>query len=125
AKEALARRDLNAAILNASGALATNAKDIEATQIMAQTMEAAGAVTQSIQFRRQLDALKPGDAENLLALAESCLKIGDPSAAEEAMKSIAETDRNSGRYHDVASAIAWARGDFIKAESHAADASRV
>lgn len=122
AKAALARGAFDEAVLNASGALATNIKDIEATRIMAKTAETAGAVAQAIQFRRQLDALKPRDPENLLALAEDCLRVGDPSAAEEAIRSLAEIDRESARYHDVASAVAWARGDAAKAEVHAAEA---
>lgn len=125
AKAALERGDFDAAILNARGALATNIKDVEATRIMARTAETVGAAAQAIQFRRQLDALQPRDAENLLALAESCLKVGDPSAAEEAVKSLAEADRDSGRYHDIASAIAWTRGFADKAESHAAEAVKL
>jgi Tfp pilus assembly protein PilF len=120
AEKALQQGNYDEAKLNARGALATNAKDIEATRIMAKTAEAVGVLSQAIQFRRQLDALKPRDAENLLALAESYLKIGDPSAAEEAMKSLTEADQATARYHDVASAVALARGDGAGAESHAA-----
>jgi Flp pilus assembly protein TadD len=124
AKQALERREFDAAILNARGALATNVKDVEAIRIMAKTAEATGAATAAISFRRQLDAIKPGDSENILGLAESCLKVGDPGAAEEAVKSLAEADRDSAHYYGVTSAIAWARGDMVKAELQAAEAAR-
>jgi predicted Zn-dependent protease len=124
ATEALSRGDYQTVIINARGALATNPHDLEALRIMAKTAEKMGA-SQNLDFRRQIEAIAPTDADNLLAMAEAHLKAGSINAAEEVLKNLAPADRASARYHDIAAAIAWGRKDGSAAEAHAEEASRL
>ena len=124
ATEALARNDYETAIINARGALATNAEDLEALRIMARTAEAAGS-PQALDFRRQIEAIDPSDAENLLGLADASLKAGNIESAEHTLKSVPISAQASTRYHDVAAGIAWGRQDTNTFESHTEQASQL
>jgi predicted Zn-dependent protease len=124
ATDALERGDFETALLNARGALATNAKDVEALRLMAKTAEAAGS-SQALDFRRQIEAISPTDPENLIGLADGSLKAGNLDAAELALKSVPPAEQTSTRFHDVAAGIAWVRNDASAVEAHTEEASRL
>ena len=124
ATAAFERGDYKEAALNAQGALATDAKHVEATRMMAKICEAVGS-PETLKYRRQLDAIKPGDPENLIGMADHCLKKGDVSAARQALQSISEADRTGARYHDVAAGVAWTQQDLVAAEMHSTEAVRL
>ncbi len=122
--EAYTAGNYELAILNARGALATNPTHVEATRLLAKTAEALGS-PQALQFRRQLEAIKPDDVSNLLAIAEASLKAGDPAAARQALMSVPADGQSSALYHDIAAGIAWAQQDAAAAETHSAEASKL
>jgi len=63
----------------------------------------------ALKVRRQLDAIKPGDLENVLGMVEDCLKAGDSAAAEEQLKALKPADRTGARYHSLAAGVALSR----------------
>lgn len=124
AKQFYDKGEYQQAILNARGALARDAKDVEALRVIAKTAEAMGS-PQALEFRRQVDALKPGDLENLLGMAAAYLKAGDATAADGVLKSIKPADQSVARYHDLAAGVAMANKDFASAGKSLAEAQRI
>ncbi len=124
AAEALARGDIKHAMLSARVAYELNPLDVEANRIIAQGFEAAGSPAAQ-EWRRRLDSLRPGDAENLIAWSGDSLKAGYPDTAGDLLGQVKPEDRNSAAYHDVAARIAVTRRDEAEAESHWKEAARL
>lgn len=124
AADALARGDHETAILHARGALATNDKNLEALRILAKVAETVGS-PQALDFRRQIEVIDPKDGENRLGLAETNLRAGNLTAAENSLEKVAATAQDSVRYHEIAAAIASVRGDLAKYELHIEAAARL
>lgn len=122
ATEALARGDYKEAALQARGALATDAKHVEALRVLAKMAEQVNSPTDALKLRRQIDAIKPGDAENVLGIAENCVKTSVFGAAEEALRGLPENARTGARYYDVAAGLALGQKDVTRAEEFAAKA---
>ena len=124
ATEALAKGDIKHAMLAARVAYELNPLDVEANRVIAQSFEAAGSPTAQ-EWRRRLDALRPGDAENLIAWSRDSLAAGYPDTATDVLGKVKKEDRNSAAYHDVAGRIAVTRRDEAQAESHWKEAARL
>ena len=124
ASEALAHGDPRHALLSARNALGHSSLDVEATRIIAKSLEAMGA-PEAEQWREWLNTLQPGDAENVLARAGAALKTGGADAAEQILVSLDPAARESAAYHSVAAAIAMGKRDMASAERHWAEASRL
>ncbi len=119
-----ARGDFTHAALDARSALEINPRDVEAARIMARSLEAMGAPS-AIQWRRQLDSLSPGDAENTLAWAKDALAAGDAATAEQVLGNLKPGDRNSAIYHDVMAGLALRKRDAAGAEAHWTEAAKL
>jgi Flp pilus assembly protein TadD/DNA-directed RNA polymerase subunit RPC12/RpoP len=117
AAEALVAGDVQHAILDARRALELNPFNAEANRIIAQALESAGS-PEAQQWRRRLDAIHPGDAENLIAWSKDVLIAGYPETAGEVLEKVKQGDRNSVAYHDTAARIAIMRRDVAAAERH-------
>ena len=124
AAEFLAKGDLQHAMLDARRALDENPGNVEANRIIAQALERAGA-PEAREWRRRLDSIRPGDAENLIAWAKDTLIAGYPEAATDILGRVKAGERNSAVHHDVAARIAIALGDAAGAESHWAEAAKL
>ena len=124
ASEALARGDYKEATLQARGALATDAKHVEALRLLARTAEAVNSPADALKFRRQIDAIKPGDPENVLGIADNCLKTAVFTAAQEALRSLPPEAQTSAKYYDVAAGIALGQKDLPGAEIYATKAAQ-
>lgn len=124
ATEALAKGDIKQAMINARVAYELNPLDVEANRIIAQGMEAAGSPT-AAEWRRRLDALRPGDAENLIAWSKDSLAAGYPDTATDVLARVKPEDRNSAAYHDIAARLAVTRRDESEAEAHWKEAARL
>ncbi|MEI7821261.1 MAG: hypothetical protein WCK55_10115 [Verrucomicrobiota bacterium] len=124
AAEALAKGDIKHAMLEARIAYNLNTQDVEANRIIAQCLEAAG-LPAAQEWRRRVDALRPGDAENLIAWAEDSLTAGYPDTASDALGKVKPEDRNTAAYHDLAARLAITRHDEAEAESHWKEAARL
>ena len=124
ATEALAKGDIKLAMLNARVAFELNPLDVEANRIIAQSLEAAGSPTAQ-EWRRRVDSIRPGDAENLIAWSRDSLAAGYPDTATDVLGRVKPEDRDSAAYHDVAARIAVTRRDEAAAESHWKEATRL
>lgn len=117
ATEALAKKDYKTAVLNARGALATNAKNLDALRVMAGVADALDPL-QALDFRRQIEAINPNDAENLIGLAQASLKGGDVNAAAQALKKVPSAKQATTQFHDVAAEIAFLLKDVAGFTAH-------
>lgn len=124
ATEALGKGDIKHSMLDARVAYELNPLDVEANRIIAQGLEAAGSPA-AREWRSRLDALRPGDAENLIAWSKDSLAAGYPDTATDVLARVKPDDRNSAAYHDVAARIAVTRRDEAQAESHWKEAARL
>lgn len=124
ATEALAKGDIQHAMLAARVAYELNPLDVETNRVIAQSFEAAGSPAAQ-DWRRRLDSLRPGDAENLIAWSRDSLTAGYPDTATDVLGKVKPEDRNSAAYHDVAARIAVTRRDEAEAESHWKEAARL
>jgi tetratricopeptide (TPR) repeat protein len=93
AQEFFAKGDFKHALLDARSALNFNPLDGDATRIVAKSLEAMGS-RQAIEWRRRLNAISPGEPENVLALAKDAMKAGDMETAERTLSGLKGEDRN-------------------------------
>lgn len=124
ASVALSQGDPRHALQNARSALEHSPLDVEATRIMAKSLEAIGA-PEADQWRARLDTLQPDDPENLLARASAALKTGGTETAEAMLERLAPAARDSAAYHSVAASVALSKRDAASAESHWTEALRL
>ncbi len=124
AADSLAQGDPRRALLDAKTVLRHNLADPEAARIMAQALEALG-LPDAEEWRKRLDSLRPGDAENVPALARALLKSSGWQSAEQCLDTLAPAARDSAAFHTVAASIAMEKRDTVAAESHWAEASRL
>ena len=124
AGEFLAKGDVKHALLDARSVLEKNPYDAGATRIFVKALELEGS-PEAMRLRGRLDAIQPGDPENLIALAKGKLAAGYTDAAVELLGKVKEGDRNNAAYHDVAGRIAVAQKDLAGAESHWQEAVRL
>jgi predicted nucleic acid-binding protein/Tfp pilus assembly protein PilF len=124
ATEALAKDDIEQAMLNARVALDGNPFDVEANRIVAQVLEKGGSPA-ALEWRRRLGSIRPDDTENLIAWSRDSLTAGYPDTAADVLGRVKPEDRNSAEYHDVAARLAITRQDEAGAESHWKEAARL
>ena len=124
AKVYFEKRDFKHAMLDARRALDVNPADVEATRLMAKSVEAIGAPGAE-QWRNRLDSIIPGDSENVLAWAKDALKQGDLTTAERVLTTLKPAAQASPVYHDLSASIAIGRRDRAKAETHWEEAVRL
>ena len=125
AAEFFAKGDFEHAALDARSALELNPLDPEATRMMARAIEAKGGATAAMQWRKRLDLMSPGDAENLLALAKDALGTGDAATAEQALGSLKPADRNGAAYHGLMAGLALGKRDTAGALAHWTEAAKL
>jgi Flp pilus assembly protein TadD len=124
AADAYAKGDFQRAALDARSALERNPRDVEAMRVMAKSAEAM-ASPGALQWRRRLDSLSPGDAENTLAWAKGALAAGDAATAEEVLAKLKPAERKGAPWHDLMARIALAKRDVAGAEAHWMEAAKL
>ncbi len=124
AVEAYRRGDFKQAVVDARGVLKKNPQSSAATRIVAQSLEAMQS-PQALAWRRELDNLQSGDAENLLGLAATSIKTGDYESAARALKRIKPEDQKTARFHDLSAKLAQRKRDTAAAETHWNEAVRL
>ncbi len=124
ASEFFAQGDLRRALAAAKSALKHRPQNVEATRVMAKSLDAAGA-PEADQWWARLDTLQPHDTENTLARARGALRAGEAGVAEELLGTLDATARQSAGFHSVAAAIAMERKNPADAEAHWAEAARL
>jgi hypothetical protein len=124
AVESYRHGDFKQAVIDARGVLGKNPRNREATRIIAKSLEAMQS-PQALAWRRELDVLQVGDAENLLGLAEACLKARDFAGADRALKKVKSEDQTTARFHLLAGRVARTFRDYASAEAHGLEAVRL
>jgi Flp pilus assembly protein TadD len=124
AEAAFGSGEYRRAILHARAALAFDPHSIEATRIIAKSLEAQGA-PEALRLRQRLEAIGGGGAENNLSLAADAWKAGDASATERALKEIPAAAQENARYHELTARLAAQRRDFATAAAHWQEALRL
>lgn len=124
AGDAFAAGKYEQAIVDAKAALTRNPHCIEATRIIAKSLEAMN-VPQALLVRRRIDSLTSGDVENTLAYAAGLWHVGDPVTAERALEDLPASERGSGRYHELAARVAAHQRDTAGALAHWQEAVRL
>jgi tetratricopeptide (TPR) repeat protein len=125
AADFLEKKDFRSALITAQNALRADPNNHQATLVVAETLESVGALRGAMAWRRRLDVLKPGDAENHLAWARLALNTQDAATAAQALANLKPADQDGESYHDIAASIAAARGESDKAMQHLSEASRL
>lgn len=124
AAESFANGDFTHAVLDARSALDISPLNVEATRIIAKSLDATGAPA-AVMWRRKLESILPGDPENITALAKAALRDGDRATAEQFIAIVKPSDRNTAAYHDVAARLAIVDRDATEAEAHWKEAARL
>lgn len=123
AAQAYLQGDFNQAVVDARGVLKKNPHSPEATRIIAKSLEAMHS-PQALAWRRELESMQGGDAENLLGLANASLQTGDFAGAERALGKLKPEEQTSAHYHSIVGKIAAHHRDAAGAETHAVEAVR-
>ena len=113
--------DFEHAALDARSALQVNPLDVEAMRVMAGSLEAMH-LPSAMQWRRRVDSLGGGDAENTLAWAKDALAAGDAATADEVLAKLKPAERIGAPWHDLMARIALGKRDTAGAEAHWAEA---
>ncbi len=124
AAQAYLRGDFKQAVMDARGVLQKNPHSGEATRIVAKALEALQS-PDALAWRRELDHLQSGDAENLLALAGACLKSADFDGARRALQRVKPEDQKTARFHELSAKLAPRNRDAESALKHWLEAVRL
>lgn len=124
AERMLIEKDFNRAVMTARSVLAVDPTNVNAMRIVAKALEAAGSPG-AAQWRGRIEAIEPGDPENILAWAAATVKVGDLSATERVLSLLPPDSRESATYHSIAAELSTAKRDSVAAESHLAEALRL
>ena len=119
-----AKNDFAGALAEARRALDLDNGAVEAMRIIAKTMESLGD-PEALEWRRRIAAIRPGDAENLLARAEAAIAEGDVSTTDEMLGRLRPEDRASARFHELKARAALGRKDAAAAEENWKEAVRL
>lgn len=121
----LGRGDYRRAMLMARNALEVLPGDADATGIMAKGCESAGAAALAVQWRCRLNAIIPGDPENIIAWSSDAMKTGDMAAAERILEMARPEPSRSAAFHVLKAKIALTKHDSVAAGNHWAEAARI
>ncbi len=124
ASDYFAKGDLRRALASAKTALKHRPLDVEATRVMAKSLDAAGA-PEADQWWARLGSLEPLDTENTIARARASLRSGAADVAEELLASVDAKGQESATFHAAAAAVAIEKKNFADAEKHWEEAARL
>jgi predicted Zn-dependent protease len=99
-------------------------ENLEATKIMADLTQQL-ETPNSIVWRRKVAELEPHVLQHYLSWARLAILHNQYLAAEEALKAVPETNRNSAVFHHVSSGVFLGLGKPRDAETHAAEALKL
>ncbi len=124
ASEFFTQGDLRRALAASKSALKHRPVDVEATRVMAKSLDAAGA-PEADQWWARLESLQPHDAETTIARARAAMRTGELGVAEELLATVDAKARENATFHSVAAAIAIERKKPADAEAHWMEATRL
>jgi len=124
AHEFIAKSDGKNALLCVQQVLASNPRNLEASRLMAQMLEAARSQG-ALLWRSRIVEMNPKSLEDRLALAQTALALQDYATATNALGGINAVGRKTAGYHNVAGAVAAAANQTAQAQTHFLEAIRL
>jgi predicted Zn-dependent protease len=121
AREYVAKGDYRSAVLAVRRALAISPRSQSASRLMAEITEQL-QVPDALDWRRRIAELNPGSTPDALAWVDTALRMHKTAAAEQALASVPEGQRDSASYHSKAGTVALSSGKWRDAEKHYAEA---
>jgi Tfp pilus assembly protein PilF len=120
----LEKKDYAQAALSLQWALQIKPGDIEATRLLAEAADGAGA-RDAVQLRRAISGLEPKVPENYIAWANSALQNGDSTNARMALDAMRDAGLENAAYHDARARLANISGKSSDIEPAMAEAVRL
>jgi Flp pilus assembly protein TadD len=124
AHEFIAKSDGKNALLCVQQVLASNPRNLEASRLMAQMLEAARSQG-ALLWRSRIVEMNPKSLEDRLALAQTALALQDYAIATNALGGVNAAGRKTAGYHNIAGAVAAAANQTAQAETHFLEAIRL
>jgi cytochrome c-type biogenesis protein CcmH/NrfG len=124
AKEFLAKGDTRSAMLSLQQVLHTNPRNLDASRLVANLDEAARSPG-TLVWRQHVLELDPKSINDRLALVQSAIVFHEYPLATNTLAGVADSDKNSSTYHDIAGTVALMGGHLDDAESHFSEAIRL
>ncbi|MDX1953412.1 MAG: hypothetical protein SFY81_14635 [Verrucomicrobiota bacterium] len=124
ARRYFAKNDFRQAGLCLQRVLQLNPVNIEACRLTAEMLDKVDSAA-AIQWRVRTAKLETNNPAHLFELAQTALKHRDHRTAAAALNSLTGDARGSGKYHELAGALAWSLNDPLKAEKEFETALRL
>lgn len=124
AHQYLEQKDLRNTALCLQRAMQINPLSIEASQMMAELLEAANAPG-ALSWRMRVAKLQPDNVTNLFLWARAALEAKDFPSATEALAGVKDQAKTTADYSKLAGVLAWNTGKFPEAEKHYQEALRL
>jgi predicted Zn-dependent protease len=124
ARAYFAKADMRNTILSLQQVLNTNPRNIEACRMMAgltETVRSPGALV----WRQRVLELNPKSFEDRLALAQAAIIFQDYPLATNALAGVADADKKTAAYHNIAGSMALVEGKPAEAEAHFSESIRI
>lgn len=124
ARAYFAKADMRNTILSLQQVLTTNPRNIEACRMMAGLTEAARSPG-ALVWRQRVLELNPKSFEDRLALAQTAIIFQDYPLATNALAGVAEVDKKTAAYHNIAGSACLMGGKPEEAETHFSESVRL
>jgi tetratricopeptide (TPR) repeat protein len=124
AREYFAKADVRNTILSLRQVLNINPRNIEACRMMAGLTEAARSPA-ALVWRQRVLELNPGSFEDRLSLAQAAIIFQDYPLATNALAGVADTDKKTAAYHNIAGSMSLVEGKPDEAEAHFSESIRI
>jgi cytochrome c-type biogenesis protein CcmH/NrfG len=124
AKAYYAKADMRNTILSLQQVLNTNPRNIEACRMMAGLTEAARSPA-ALVWRQRVLELNSKSFEDRLALAQAAIIFQDYPLATNALAGVADADKKTAAYHNIAGSMALVEGKPAEAEAHFSESVRI
>jgi tetratricopeptide (TPR) repeat protein len=124
AREYNAKSDVRNTILSLQQVLAANPRNIEAARMMAGLAEAARSPA-ALVWRQRVLELNPKSYEDRLTLAQTAIIFQDYPLATNTLAGVAEADKKTAAFHNIAGTAALMGGQPDEAEAHFSESIRI
>jgi Flp pilus assembly protein TadD len=119
-----AKGDARNAMLSLQQVLHVNPRNIDACRLMANLTEAARSPS-ALVWRQRVVEIDPRSLEDRLSLAQAALIFQDYALATNTLAGVAEADKATAAYHNIAGTAALMGGQLDEAEAHFSEAIRI
>jgi Flp pilus assembly protein TadD len=124
AKGYIAKSDIRNTMLCLQQLLHTNPRNIDACRMMANFTQAVRN-PDALVWRQKVAELNPGSLDDRLALVQTALIFQDYPLATNALAGVAEPDKKSAAYQNLAGTVALVTGQPGQAEAHFSESLRI